>query len=585
MKSFTSRILLLILVLAMLPLPTYALNNTILVSIEEGTGFTVEQNGLRIFPGEDAVFTLTMDSGSSLLDTDYPGETNITQENRTVTLTLRNVNYPVRIHLSISTKYARIAYQPNGGSGEPIEKRYSMTTHPRPNTESGRNMFTREGYTLYSWNTRSDGAGTRVGLGSRIMPENGILTLYAQWAKWTDENCFDWQISEEGTAEITACRSEDDLLVIPAALGGNTVTAIAADAFTGCPASAIILPETLLRIEDRAFADCDLRALTLWDGICAMSDDAFCSCAELTTLYINAYEPPFGYAYRRESMYADKVEMLIRADKQKKLVFYGGCSMWYNLDAAQVEKLFGEEYVIINMGLNGTVSSAVQLQILQNYLSDGDILFHTPELSSKQQLMILNDLDKNDVSLWAGLENNYDLFSLVDLRTISGVFSSFSRYLNSKNSRTDYQSKYTDSAMNTYLDKYGSIPFYRSPTSNTLTDDVLLDPGMISGSQLDTLEAYYHALASAGVKIYVSYACINMDALPEEQKGNVEEMNMRFRERIEQTNCAIPISQLRDYLYGSGDFYDTNYHLCSEAAKDNTAKWLRDLTAQLEKEF
>ena len=76
-------------------------------------------------------------------------------QNRTVTLTLRNVKYPTRVKLTVSTKYCVVQYDANGGvssSGDTtFEKRYSLSTHPRPNTET--ELFTRPGYTLVSWNS------------------------------------------------------------------------------------------------------------------------------------------------------------------------------------------------------------------------------------------------------------------------------------------------------------------------------------------------------------------------------------------------------------------------------------------------
>ena len=46
-------------------------------------------------------------------------------------------------------------------------------------------------------------------------------------------------------------------------------------------------------------------------------------------------------------------------------------------------------------------------------------------------------------------------------------------------------------------------------------------------------------------------------------------------------NGPVLISRLADYLYRNEDFYDTNYHLRSEAAARNTALWIRDLKAAM----
>ena len=54
-------------------------------------------------------------------------------------------------------------------------------------------------------------------------------------------------------------------------------------------------------------------------------------------------------------------------------MFYGGCSMWYNLNGQTVQYAVGKEYTVINMGLNGTIDSSVQMQIIGAYLEAGDI--------------------------------------------------------------------------------------------------------------------------------------------------------------------------------------------------------------------
>ena len=57
------RLLALLLCLMLLPCAALAADDTVLVVIEEGSGFTVAENGLRVLPGEDAVFTVTMERG------------------------------------------------------------------------------------------------------------------------------------------------------------------------------------------------------------------------------------------------------------------------------------------------------------------------------------------------------------------------------------------------------------------------------------------------------------------------------------------------------------------------------------------
>lgn len=75
-----------------------------------------------------------------------------------------------------------------------------------------------------------------------------------------------------------------------------------------------------------------------------------------------------------------------------------------------------------------------------------------------------------------------------------------------------------------------------------------------------------------------------MDAVPEGQRGNVALMDGLLREAVGRMEGVALISSLEDYLYRTTDFFDTNYHLVSQAAKENTALWLRDLRAQMERD-
>ena len=175
MKRFCLLLSLLLLLTGCAKVPS---DDSILVFIEETDGCTVENNGQRIMPGEDAVFTLNFDYGLSLAGTDYNGKTRTETSRRTVTLTLVNVRVPTRVKLSLTYDYAQITYHANGGIPlHSVEDQttisYSLSKRSRPNTDTGSDLFAREGYTLVGWNTEADGSGTSVGLGSRVSIPGG----------------------------------------------------------------------------------------------------------------------------------------------------------------------------------------------------------------------------------------------------------------------------------------------------------------------------------------------------------------------------------------------------------------------------
>ena len=550
------------------------------VTLVETGGFTVEKNGLWITPGGDAVFRLKPDPGFALAGTDYSGDIQIRASGEWTELTVRQVDYPTRIRLTLTEDFVRITYDPNGGAGERTTVYHPGSSGTRPNTSNGRDLFTREGHTLTGWNTASDGSGQRIGLGSRVTATREGVTLYAQWEAWCPESDFTW--TDGVYLTITGYHGDAERLVIPEAIGGKAVGAIAHNAFRDCRAKELVLPSGMVRVAEGAFTGCSFESVTLFDSIETVSNSSFRDCSQLTTLYINAYEQPYGYLYRKESVYADKADLLIRAAGQRKLVFYGGCSVWYNLDGSMAEEALGEEYRILNLGLNGTVNSHLQLLILQALMEPGDVLFHTPELTSKTQMMGKMTMGQEDDKLWSGLEQNYDLIALVDFQSVSGLLESFCQYLSRKGTSSGYPRTYLDSQGRSYLDTWGCIPFQRTETAETLSDPVSLDPACVDEAAMGRLEEAYRRFTDRGIRVYVGYACVNLDAVPEEERGNAPLVDALFREAVEAMDGPVLISRLEDYLYTTGDFYDTNYHLLSGSAARNTELWLRDLAVQIE---
>lgn len=557
-----------------------------LIIIEESTGISVENNSLRVGAGEDARFVISTKRGTSITGCDYSGEYDLYTEGGRTVLVLKDLRYPTRVCLELGASSCTISYDANGGTRADglegrIDKSYSLNSyHRRPNTSTGSELFYREGYTLTSWNTMPDGSGTRIGLGSRITLLSGTKVLYAIWEKQCPEEDFIWE-TVNGHSEITGYTGNADILAIPSRLGSCPVTRIRSGAFVNCTSRSVILPSSLETLCDGAFESCTMTELTMSDNLSDFSDASFVNCSRLLTLHINAVEAPYGYTYRKESCYADKLDLLILAEGQKKLVFYGGCSMWYNLDGRLADREFGSEYRIMNLGLNGTVNSCVQLQIIGHFLEDGDILFHAPELSSHAQLMLRKDMGSEDVLLWCGIENNYDLFSYVDMRTLSGVFTSFCEYLGMKDRPSDYLKYFSDDYNTPYYDSYGCIPFTRTVKKERLSDSVSLKLDCFTTESLSTLCTYYSRLKEAGVNVYVSYACLNSSALPEGQEALIEPAASLFSETLQSLAGITPVSDIMDFIYTDPDFYDTNYHLLTPAAKSNTAVWLRDLKVRM----
>ena len=168
----------------------------------------------------------------------------------------------------------------------------------------------------------------------------------------------------------------------------------------------------------------------------------------------------------------------------------------------------------------------------------------------------------------------------MDIRVFDGgLFESLRLYLDKKQPGGSYTDVYRDSKGYAFLDETGSVPFERVHSAASLTDKIELDPAYLA--DLSRLEQEYALFTAMGIPIYVSYACIDIDSVPEEQQGNVERMGQLYRESFSRMEGVTVISEIEDFLYHDADCYDTVYHLLTEPARACTAVWIRDLQAQL----
>ena len=205
------------------------------IVLEAGEGYHVTDPARTIKSGSDVSFTITLDDNWQFLGTDYHGETEITKEDdgKTVNLVLHEVNYSESICIQAEKGKYEIVYDANGGqniSGD--SDRVSICyrgTHQRINTSTGTDLFARDGYTLLGWNTRADGTGQAVGLGSRTEWKEGLV-LYAQWIPWTGEADFVYK-KVSGFAVITSYIGKAQQICVPSSLGGFPVRTIREQAF------------------------------------------------------------------------------------------------------------------------------------------------------------------------------------------------------------------------------------------------------------------------------------------------------------------------------------------------------------------
>ncbi len=99
---------------------------------------------------------------------------------------------------------------------------------------------------------------------------------------------YEYNILEDGTAEITNYSGNATELSIPSEIDGYKVTSIGKSAFyNGYALTTIIIPDTVTNIGESAFAYCQrLTTIKIPDSVTSIGDSAFFCCWDLTTITI-----------------------------------------------------------------------------------------------------------------------------------------------------------------------------------------------------------------------------------------------------------------------------------------------------------
>lgn len=604
------------------------------VAVNDGARFRCEEASQTVEEGKSAQFTLWFE-GDYTFDSAYSeygeiryhaagvdGEVNENSERRVV-LTVEDVRADAVINVR-EKRYAQsdepvlvpvqdvasVYYSLNGGrykndgiSGSYYTVNYPLTHYPRPNTSLGTDVICREGYTLTGWNTQRDGRGEHIGLGSRVsVSKNEAILLYAEWEKQADPELFGYALirsdeisalymekgdklqklqslvvgaetGEELSAVITEYRGGDQKLVVPAELDGYPVAAVALRACASCrELTTVVLPETMRYVMSRAFLNCNaLREIYLFDSLHYIDYNAFGLECPIETMHINAKLPPI-YGTNESAQLANKLEMLIEHRDEKKTVLFGSCASWYGINA----EMFGRatDRLTFNMGVEGDTCALVQLDLIKQYMNEGDTLIYNCDMGSPYLMLYDLSFDPRAFRLF---EFNYDLLSLVNLTDYEKVISSLNDYLIIKYNETSWGTTGTYEDCLDYITEFGDMGKERVGSTHDGTYKAASTQEILGNGAFEKIKTVFGTFADAGIDIYFSFGTICEDAISEESIG---ELNDLFYTEFESHNIpATIIASFYESILPSNQFYDYAYRLNSEGSRLYTQRFVNNFLA------
>lgn len=465
----------------------------------------------------------------------------------------------------------RIIYHGNGGTiegQETKEETFSVSIYKTPNTKPNKNNIVRQGYVLTGYNTKEDLSGESIGVGSKCYANNSTIHLYCEWTKASDISNFEY--IKEGTGyQITKYLGNEDVICIPEEIDGTYVTSIGKDAFATKNMEKIILPMHISSINQKAFANCsNLKVIECYDNIMSFDDTSIMGCSKFKTLEINTcYDM---YSWWGTGTYV-KYDRLFWAKDMKKIVIFGGSGTWYGYDCNILNEQFGDEYVIINLGINASMTNLFTMEFLKYYLHEGDILLWSPECGSAP--LGANKLASGDASFEREISftgYNYDNIKLIDVSKYSMILSHFAIY--NKNHKTN------------------TLPFDYSKESVNYFGDAI---DVRKSNEMKYNYSFANIFKNTGSFVYMAdeikqikeNGCLVLYSFAPAQEGCAsDDILNKYVSDLESIFGVTSISDYHDLLFDYKLFSDSAWHLINAGAEKRTNIVCIDLVKYLEEQ-
>lgn len=554
------------------------------VVVQDSVFFTADVPSASIERGESFTTNLTFEYGYTYGSCNVDGAV-ATQTEDGVSLTIPFVGSDTRIIVTSKQegeevvypeRVVTITYDGNGGTWEDgterYTKTYTLTYHFKANTDLAETLA-RKGYALYGWNTKADGTGEHVGLGSRTDAE----VLYAEWGKCIDTSQFLYQTTEEGVT-LTGYKGKGDVepFVLPTEINGKPVVSVSPSFTTNMPcgkltANSLILPRDIRTVSGNAFSNSSFTDLYFFEDIEDVADSAFPY--NLKHYHINATLPVAFQKENDNARFADKIDYLSMQEGDR-LVLFAGCSAAYGINSHVLSEEF-PDYTVCNMGVIGGVNAVFQMQIIGQFLREGDLFVHMPEEASPFQLMAYTSLETR---VFIMVEGNYDLLAYADFSENVGFWTAFKGYQKIKGEEPAGTYEETKVTYNRYGDIILGRPFTEE---NAWEQDISyndntyqFDLSYLTEKGIAMLCDLYDSYQEKGVAVYISYAPINADGI--DDLSTVKMFEDEFN-RLLQENGYQTMGSLEDHVFRGRYFYDADYHLNEFGALLQTRKIIDEL--------
>lgn len=268
--------------------------------------------------------------------------------------------------------------------------------------------------------------------------------------------------------------------------------------------------------------------------------------------------------------FENKVDRLYET-KGEKIVFIGGSSLAFGLDAKLLSETLGKP--VINFGLYATLGTKVMMDYAKGAIGEGDIIVIAPEMNAQTWSLYFNA-----EAMWQALDGNFDDFRHLSKDNYSAMLGGFWKFAASKakyftqDINIDGMGIYRASA----FDDYGFIRNHRDKDYNTMVGganpDMVIDfsTDIISAEFIDYVNEFTAYAKKKGAKVYLGSCPMNELALDSDL--TLEDIENYVSYLNEVFDCEV-LGDPNNAIYTAGYFFDSNFHLNSAGAVLHTAQF------------
>ncbi|MBR5188076.1 MAG: hypothetical protein IKW18_06355, partial [Clostridia bacterium] len=207
-----------------------------------------------------------------------------------------------------------------------------------------------------------------------------------------------------------------------------------------------------------------------------------------------------------------KVDRLYEAEGEK-IIFVGGSSLAFGLDADLLSKTLGK--TVINFGLYATLGTKVMMDYTRDAIGEGDIIVIAPEMNEQTWSLYFNA-----EAMWQALDGNFSDIRYLSSDDYPAMLGSFWKFAVSK--AKYFTQELNVSSLGIYqassFDEYGYIANNRDKDYNTMPGGfdagkpITFSTDIISDEFIDYVNEYTEYAESKGAKVYLSTCPLNESA-------------------------------------------------------------------------